>query len=466
MLADFLSQKIKNAFPYEPTEEQDDCIGKLTHFITIGIPHKVFLLNGFAGTGKTSIISALVNGLASVNIETVLMAPTGRAAKVMSNYSHKSAYSIHKIIYRQKSISESRFILNFNKHKNTIFIVDEASMITNAPTTGNLFGSGRLLDDLVEYVYSGNNCSMILLGDTAQLLPVGQNFSPALDARQLKSYGLEIFESQLSEVLRQSAESGILFNATLLRKTIEMPELKTPKFNTDFNDFIRISGEELIEKIYQSYNEVGMENCMILCYSNKRANLYNRGIRNQVLQKEEEINNGDLIMITRNNYYWSKPYEGLDFIANGEIAEIVRTNRRLDMYNCKFADVTLKLQNYNKEIEARILIDSLYTDTPQAQNELNNTLFETVSIDYEDITNKHEKYRQMRENDYLNALQVKFAYAITCHKAQGGQWEHVFIDQGFINTETMQKEYFQWLYTAFTRAQKKLFLINFNNIFF
>ena len=331
---------------------------------------------------------------------------------------------------------------------------------------GALFGSGRLLDDLIEYIYSGDNCQAVFIGDTAQLLPLGQTYSPALEAPVIAGYGLEVHEYTLREVLRQTADSGILYNATLLRKHITEDDGNTPALDMSYNDIRRVEGEELIDTINAAYREAGSEHCIVLTYSNKRSTLYNRGIRNQVLYKEEEIANGDYILITKNNYYWSQPYENLDFIANGEIAEIIRIRRHTEMYGFRFADVTMRLTDYDMEIDARILLDSLYTDNQQSVNALNQRLLETVAEDYTEITNKRKFWEEMRKNEYYNALQVKFAYAITCHKAQGGQWEHVFVDQGYLTEENIDRGYLQWLYTAFTRATKKLYLVNFSNFFF
>ena len=461
-----LKEAILSEFPHTPTQEQAEGIDRLCHFCTTPVDHKAFILKGYAGTGKTSVIAALIRAMRKFGHGTVLLAPTGRAAKVLAGYSHHSAYSIHKEIYRQKSSAEAVFGLNYNSRKNTLFIIDEASMINNSDNGGAFFGSGRLLDDLIEYIYSGDNCQAIFIGDTAQLLPLGQTHSPALEVSVLAGYGLETHEYTLREVLRQEIDSGILYNATLLRKYITEDDRRIPAFDLSYSDIRRVGGEDLIDAINAAYREAGSENCIVLTYSNKRSTLYNRGIRNQVLYKEEEIANGDYILITKNNYYWSQPYENLDFIANGEIAEIIRIGRHTEMYGFRFADVTMRLTDYDMEIDARLLLDSLYTDNQQSVNALNQRLLETVAEDYADVTNKRKFWEEMRKNGYYNALQVKFAYAITCHKAQGGQWEHVFVDQGYLTEENVDRGYLQWLYTAFTRATGKLYLVNFSDFFF
>ncbi len=423
-----------------------------------------FLLTGYAGTGKTSVVSALVGALHALNQKTVLLAPTGRAAKVFSNYAQQPAYSIHKRIYRQKTAS-NEFTLNYNNARDTLFLVDEASMVSNTPTEGTTFGSGRLLDDLIEFVYTGDNCRLILIGDTAQLPPVMQPFSPALDRHNLERYGLDVTTAELTEVARQSADSGILYNATTIRHVLTQAG-RALTLNHNFPDVHRITGAELIDEIQSAYSRSGVENCIIVTRSNKRAVLYNRGIRNQVMCKEDELSAGDLLLITRNNYFWSKEYPDLEFIANGDVAELVRIKRYHDMYGLRFVDVTLRFLDYDCEIDTRLLIDSLYTETPAAAEQLAKKLFAAVEEDYLEIGNRRTRYKAMMQNEYLNALQVKFGYAVTCHKAQGGQWSEVFIDQGGLTPEQIDTDYLRWLYTACTRAEKNLFFINFSDQFF
>ena len=465
MIQPVLADIIRKELPFEPTRQQKELIELLAQFCCIPTDTKAFILKGFAGTGKTSVVSGLIMAMKRLNQPTVLLAPTGRAAKVLSNYSNHSAYSIHKVIYRQKSAGDFTFNLNYNSHKNTLFIVDEASMIANQSASGVEFGSGRLLDDLVEYVYSGENCSMILVGDTAQLLPIGQSSSPALNKNIIEGYGLEVMEYQLTQVIRQAGESGILFNATKIRQAIENEPFTPIKLNPNFDDVKLVSGENLVDELETSYGQVGEENTIILTYSNKRAVLYNRGVRGQVMMKEDELSIGDYLIVTKNNYYWSKPYDNLDFIANGDIAEIIRVGKYYELYGARFADLTLRLIDYDIDVVARVLIDSLYTETPSAQNQLNQNVMNAIAEDYADIGDKRKFWKEMQNNEFYNALQVKFAYAITGHKSQGGSWQHVYIDQGYLTEEMVTKEYYQWLYTAITRAREKVFLVNFSKYF-
>lgn len=464
MIQNFLTRKISAQLPFEPTAEQQSAIDALAEFCMSDQTHHAFLLTGYAGTGKTSVVSALVGALHALRQKTVLLAPTGRAAKVFSNYAKQPAYSIHKCIYRQKSAS-NEFTLNYNNARDTLFLVDEASMVSNTPNEGTNFGSGRLLDDLIEFVYTGENCRLILIGDTAQLPPVMQPFSPALDRRNLERYGLDVTTAELTTVARQSADSGILHNATTIRQVLTQAG-NALTLNHNFPDVHRITGAELIDEIQSAYSRSGVENCIIVTRSNKRAVLYNRGIRNQVMCKEDELSAGDLLLITRNNYFWSKEYPDLEFIANGDVAELARIKRYHDMYGMRFVDVTLRFLDYDCEIDTRLLIDSLYTETPAAAEQLNKKLFAAVEEDYLEIGNRRQRYKAMMQNEYLNALQVKFGYAVTCHKAQGGQWSEVFIDQGGLTPEQIDSDYLRWLYTACTRAENNLFFINFSDQFF
>ena len=464
MIQNFLTRKISAQLPFAPTAEQQTAIDALAEFCMSDRSQHAFLLTGYAGTGKTSVVSALVGALHALNQKTVLLAPTGRAAKVFSNYAQQPAYSIHKRIYRQKTAS-NEFTLNYNNARDTLFLVDEASMVSNTPTEGTTFGSGRLLDDLIEFVYTGDNCRLILIGDTAQLPPVMQPFSPALDRHNLERYGLDVTTAELTEVARQSADSGILYNATTIRHVLTQAG-RALTLNHNFPDVHRITGAELIDEIQSAYSRSGVENCIIVTRSNKRAVLYNRGIRNQVMCKEDELSAGDLLLITRNNYFWSKEYPDLEFIANGDVAELVRIKRYHDMYGLRFVDVTLRFLDYDCEIDTRLLIDSLYTETPAAAEQLAKKLFAAVEEDYLEIGNRRTRYKAMMQNEYLNALQVKFGYAVTCHKAQGGQWSEVFIDQGGLTPEQIDTDYLRWLYTACTRAEKNLFFINFSDQFF
>ena len=455
-------------FPFEPTVEQEKIIEKLSEFILSGNDRKVFLLCGYAGTGKTSLISALVRTMEQLERKTVLLAPTGRAAKVFSHHSGKSAHTIHKCIYRQKSIMDSStFTLADNRMQNTLFIVDEASMISN----DTMSGTGGLLDDLIEFVYSGHGCSMLLLGDTAQLPPVGEYLSPALTESYLRSMFLDVTATQLTQVMRQLGESGILYNATMLRQRIDEEDTYDPPQITlkGFDDICSVHGEELIEAIESCYDKAGTDDTIILCRSNKRANVYNEGIRRRILYREEELCRGELLMIVKNNYFWREELgkedkallEKLDFIANGDIAEIIRVNGTEEMYGFRFADVTLSLIDYEDcEIDVKIMLDTLTSESPSLTREENERLFAAVWEDYPEIHSKRKRMEQIRKNPYYNALQVKYGYAITCHKAQGGEWKRVFIDQGYISEDMISPDYYRWLYTAFTRASEKLHLVN------
>ena len=462
MLHDFIAKQIRAQLLFEPTDQQALLLDSLGAFLVSAEREKVFLLKGYAGTGKTSVISALVRALNASKQKTVLLAPTGRAAKVIAGYSGFTALTIHKKIYRQKSMSDFRFQLSDNMHTHTLFIVDEASMISNSGYEA-AFGSGRLLDDLVKYVYSGDGCSLLLLGDTAQLPPVMQDFSPALSPDELKGYGLSVHEFTLTHVVRQALESGVLFHATDIREQIDTNNTDHfPVFRLDgFSDIFRLDGTDLIDEIQRSYNTVGMEETIVVTRSNWRANVYNDGIRARVMMREEELNNGDLLMITRNNYFWNKPYKEIDFIANGDIVEVKRIRKYYEMYDFRFVDLTLQSLDYGWEIDAHVWLDSLRSESPAKMNELTNTLFNAVSDDYPEITNKRERTKKVLENEFFCALQVKFAYAVTCHKAQGGQWKHVFIDIGKIEDDQINKEFYRWLYTALTRTSEKVFLVNF-----
>ena len=465
MIGTYLGEQIKTNFPYKPTFEQENVLKKLADFLFCRKMETSFLLKGYAGTGKTSLIGALVKTLDQLEQKCVLLAPTGRAAKVFSQYAGHPAYTIHKKIYRQKSFSNEmdNFSVNDNLHQHTLFIVDEASMIANDGLSGSMFGTGRLLDDLIQYVYSGQGCRLMLIGDTAQLPPVGEEESPALSARALEGYGLEVYESMLTEVVRQLQDSGILWNATELRRYISeenfftLPSIKVE----DFPDIKVVLGNELIETISDGYDRVGMDDTIVVCRSNKRANIYNKGIRNTILYREEELESGDLLMVAKNNYFWSENCKEIDFIANGDIAVVRRVRKEREMYGFRFADVLLRFPDYDDlELEVTLLLDTLHTETPALPKEMSDKLFYSVLEDYADITTKRERMKKMKADPYYNALQVKYAYAVTCHKAQGGQWKRVFLDQGYMTEDMLSPDYFRWLYTAFTRATETLYLVN------
>ena len=465
MINSYLVQQIKGNFLYKPTLEQEKAVKSLADFLFSRQQDSVFLLKGYAGTGKTSLIGALVKTLDQLQQKCVLLAPTGRAAKVFSHYAKHSAFTIHKKIYRQRNYSNDmdNFSLDDNLHQQTLFIVDEASMIANDGLSGAAFGTGRLLDDLIQYVYAGTGCRLMLIGDTAQLPPVGEEQSPALSPDVLKGYGLEVYEAQLTEVVRQMHDSGILWNATELRRYIsEEVFFALPSIRVDgFPDIRIIPGNELIEAINDSYDHAWMDETIVVCRSNKRANIYNRGIRNMILYREDELNSGDLLMVAKNNYFWTEQCKEIDFIANGDIAVVRRVRRVREAYGFRFADVVLAFPDYGDvELEVKLLLDTLHTDTPALPKEQNDRLFYAVLEDYADITVKRERMKKMKADPHYNALQVKYAYAVTCHKAQGGQWKRVFLDQGYMTEDMLTPDYFRWLYTAFTRATETLYLVN------
>ncbi len=466
MINNFLEKQIKENFPYHPTIEQENAVFFLSQFLVSTRQEEVFLLRGYAGTGKTSLVGALVRALDKLQQKCILLAPTGRAAKVFSAYAGHSAYTIHKKIYRQRSFSNeaTNFSVNDNLTTHTLYIVDEASMISNDGVAGSVFGTGRLLDDLVQFVYSGQGCRLLLMGDTAQLPPVGEEQSPALFADALKGYGLEVIEADLTQVVRQQQSSGILWNATRLRELIAEENCYTlPKIRiTGFADVKVVPGNELIDELTSCYDHDGLDETIVICRSNKRANLYNNGIRAQILWREDELNTGDLLMVAKNNYYWTEKQKGMDFIANGETAVVRRVRRVHEMYGFRFADVTLAFPDYEDlELDVNLLLDTLHTDAPALPKTDSDRLFYTILEDYADISTKRERMKKMKADPYYNALQVKYAYAVTCHKAQGGQWKNVFLDQGYMTDEYLTPDYFRWLYTAFTRATGTLFLVNY-----
>ena len=466
MINNYLERQIKENFPYEPTSEQEKAVKSLSEFLTAPRGEVVFLLRGYAGTGKTSLVGALVRTLDKLQQKSVLLAPTGRAAKVFSAYAGHPAFTIHKKIYRQRSFSNEldNFFLNENLTTHTLYIVDEASMISNEGLSGSVFGTGRLLDDLVQFVYSGQGCRLLLMGDTAQLPPVGEEQSPALFADALRGYGLEVMEVDLTQVVRQEQQSGILWNATRLRRLIAEEECYSlPKIKVEgFADIRVLPGNELIEELNACYDRDGLDETIVVCRSNKRANIYNNGIRAQILWREEELETGDLLMVAKNNYYWTEKEKEMDFIANGETAVVRRVRRTRELYGFRFADVTLAFPDHNDfELEMVVLLDTLHTDAPALSRADSDRLFQTVLEDYADIPVKRERMKKMKADPYYNALQVKYAYAVTCHKAQGGQWRNVFLDQGYMTDEYLTPDYFRWLYTAFTRATGTLYLVNY-----
>jgi exodeoxyribonuclease-5 len=463
---------LKDNFPHIPTPKQEVALQQLAHFVLSDKKEEVYLLKGFAGTGKTTIVGDIVSNLWKTTMKAVLLAPTGRAAKVMSNYSKSQAFTIHRKIYFPKKESGGgiKFILAPNKHRDTIFIVDEASMIPDAPSDSKLFGNGSLLDDLLMYVYSGHNCKLILIGDTAQLPPVHLQISPALDSEKLSyNYNKEVITLELDEVVRQAENSGILLNATNLREQLQSGYLEEFKFDVEpYKDIIRlVDGYEIQEAIDNSYRENGKEETVLIVRSNKRANLYNENIRNRILYLENELATGDYMMVVKNNYFWLKPNSEAGFIANGDIIEILEIFSIKELYGFKFAEVKVKMVDYpnQRPLETVLLLDTIRADTPSLSYEDGNRLYQEVQNDYAHEKSKYKRFLGVKNNKYFNALQVKFSYAITCHKSQGGQWNTVFVEQPYL-PNGIDRDYLRWLYTAVTRAKKNLYLIGFKSDFF
>lgn len=452
-----------------PSDDQSAAMKKIASFLCDSNQDIIFLLTGYAGTGKTTLISSIVKTLELLRMRTILLAPTGRAAKVLSSITGCQAFTIHKKIYRQKSSKDGigQFVLDRNLTKDTLFIVDEASMVSNNPSELSIFGSGRLLEDLIEYVYSGVNCRLMLVGDTAQLPPVGSEISPALDPEQLKEFGFNVITAELRQVLRQNEKSGILMNATKIREQIESGDLSRPAIDcVNFTDIVRLSGNDLIDEINSAYDKCGLDGTIIVVNSNKLANKYNQGIRSRIFFREEEISPGDIIMVVKNNYSLADEEDPYRFIANGDIAEVLRVSKYEERYGFRFALMSLRFPDYSMEVDAKVMLDVLHLDSPALPAEKSSELFNAILKDYHNIKNKRKQYEAIREDPYFNALQIKFAYAVTCHKAQGGQWERVFIDQGMFNKTEITLDYLRWLYTALTRATGKLYLVNFSEDFF
>ena len=487
-----LTAIVMETFGHAPTEEQSRAVSVFSCFMASRELRPAMVLCGSAGTGKTSLTAAMVKTLVGLRQRVVLLAPTGRAAKVLSMNAGIPAFTIHRRIYRQKTFTGDMtgFNLNFNKQRDTLFVVDEASMISNDSFSGGAgqFGSGCLLDDLMEYVYSGDNCRLMFVGDRAQLPPVGEDESPALMADMISgAYGLDMYSVNLNEVLRQATDSGILYNANVIRQMITHDEItQLPKICfKGFADIVMVPGDELIESLAGSYSAVGYDETMVVTRSNKRANIYNNGIRNMVLGREEELTPGDMLMVVRNNYFWTAqdsrnsqvPPQGstdngnphssndsvqnISFIANGDRAKVRRVRNMQELYGLRFADLLLEFPDYdNYELGATVILDSLQSESPSLTHEQSEQLFNGVLADYADIPLKADRMKHVRTDKYYNALQVKFAYAVTCHKAQGGQWAHVYLDQGYMTDDMLTPDYIHWLYTAFTRATEKLFLVN------
>jgi len=463
MLRKFISTLLLENLEFQPTPGQVDLIEELGAFLGAEDYGEIMVLKGYAGTGKTTLVKSLVQTLQTLKQKSVLLAPTGRAAKVLSAYSGHPAWTIHKKIYRQKSGKDGlgEFVLDRNLHKQSCFIVDEASMIGDRSPDA-FFGSGDLLRDLMDYVEDGSNCRLVLVGDTAQLPPVGLDLSPALSRERLESFGYRIREIELTDVVRQTRDSGILFNATLIRNLITAGLEDYPGFQFDaFPDVQMISGTDLLEAIGTSFDRYGSEETIVVTRSNKRANKFNAGIRSQILWREEQISPGDLMMVVKNNYFWKDADKRLDFIANGDIIRIERVISTEEVHGHSFANVQISLPDYPQmEMEVKLLLDVIEMDAPSLNYEQQKTLYMSVAEDYPDAINRKQVSDKISIDPYYNALQVKFAYAVTCHKSQGGQWKSVFLDQGYFTEEMLSLDYLRWLYTAFTRASEQLYLVN------
>lgn len=465
MIQDELVYQILQDFGFEPTQDQRNALHIFARFMTDRSENAAMILRGSAGTGKTSLAGAIVRAVNRLRIKVSLLAPTGRAAKVFSLNAGLAASTIHRKIYREKAFNgaDGQFQLNNNMFRDMLFMVDEASMISLSQSN-TTFGSGRLLDDLVQYVYSsGANCRLLLIGDKAQLPPVGEQESPALRADVLKAYGLQVYECDLDEVLRQSQHSGILWNATAIREMItyntatQLPQIHLK----GFADISIVQGNELIESLASSYSAVGMDETMVITRSNKRANIFNQGIRNTILGREEELTTGELVMVVKNKYLEKDRSTDISFIANGDHAVVRRVRNIRELYGFRFADVALEFPDYNNtELDTVVVLDTLTTEAPALTHEQNDKLFQSVMEDYADVPRKADRMKQLREDEYFNAMQIKFGYAVTCHKAQGGQWAHIYLDQGYMTDEMLTPDYIHWLYTAFTRATEHLYLVN------
>ena len=470
MLNTYIAGQIYAKISFETTFSQKKVVEKLSNWLTSPDNTQIFVLNGYAGTGKTTLIAALVAVLKEVGTKSILLAPTGRAAKVLTRYSGSEAHTIHKRIYRQRTNAnyESKFSLDLNREKDAVFIVDEASMLSDSAGEGQIFGSGSLLDDLIKYVRAGQGCRLMLVGDNAQLPPVGADFSPALDYDIMQQYGDVVYAS-MDDVVRQDADSGILFNATMLRCMIENGIYEVPVIDMKFPDIESIQGGEVMEQLQECYDKFGRDETIVITRSNKRANRYNEGIRRYNLSAEEAIESGDMLMVVKNNYHYTERIENcpMSFMANGDTALLKKIRRFEDFYGFHFADATLSFGDYNDmEIDCKILLDTISSESPSLTRDESQRLFYEVEQDYLDIKSKIKRYNAIRENPHFNAVQVKFSYAVTCHKAQGGQWRAVFVDRCLFGDEPMTLDMLRWLYTAFTRATDKLYIVNFDERFF
>ncbi len=460
MLGDFLLNELIRNFEFDVTNDQYTALQKFSSFL-LSPDAQVFILNGYAGTGKTTFIKAVTKTLSAFRYQYVLLAPTGRSAKVLADYCGSVAYTIHKYIYKQKSATDFRFVLNYQFPKNTIFFIDEASLISNDFSDSSIFGSGRLLEDLLEFVFTQSSNKLIFIGDSAQLPPVGSIKHPALDVETFRSLKLETDYSVLTEVVRQQGQSNILVNATKFRLNIENNLVKFPDLEQDNRDFVILDSADVLESIASSYYSVGMDETIILTYSNKRALQINKTIRNQLLGYESELVVGEWLMIVKNNYM-PLPYEiPMNFLANGEIITIKKLLKQIERYDFRFTKAIIQLNSMNTvELDVLLLMDTLYSEQPSLSKEQQDKLFYTIMEDYWDEKNKRKRIIKVRENEFFNALQVKYAYAVTAHKSQGGQWKHVYIDASFLNYTELSVEVLKWFYTAITRATEKVFILH------
>lgn len=467
MLHDYVEKQLLSHFSFTPTDDQRKTFKDLSVFLTS--EQEVFIMNGFAGTGKTTLVKALVETLTAMKTPYTLLAPTGRAAKVLSYYTNQPAFTIHKRIYRQRSVTDGiqKFGMNFNSAQNMVYIVDEASMLSDTVGENANFGSGSVLDDLFRFIFNEHNCKLILIGDTAQLPPIGVAESPALDCNYIETNYIKNTQSSLlTQVIRQAEDSGILTNATYIRQNIEKEDITLPQLTPNC-DVERIDGSMLLDALESSQNKVGIQDSIVITRTNKLANRYNAGIRSRILWKDDTISKGDYIMIVKNNYFWTDGNKDVPFIANGDIAEVVNIGKHENLYGFDFAEITLRFPDYHDfELTAKVLLNTLTSESASLTYEESNKLYTEVCADYADVKSKKTLYEKVKKNPYFNALQIKFAYAITCHKAQGGQWKHVYIDHGYFTDEMVNKEFLRWLYTAFTRASEKIYLVNFKKEFF
>ena len=470
MLNTYIARQIYAKFSFEATVSQKKVVEKLSNWLSSADSSSIFVLNGYAGTGKTTLVAAMVAVLKEMGTPAVLLAPTGRAAKVLSCYAGQEAHTIHKQIYRERTNAqyESKFSLDINKCKDAVFVVDEASMLSDQTGEGQIFGSGSLLEDLIKYVRSGRNCRLLLVGDNAQLPPVGADYSPALDESVMQSYG-DVEYASMDDVVRQGADSGILFNATMLRCMLENGLYEVPQFDMQYPDFKAISGVDILESLQDAYDKYGKDEVIVVTRSNKRANRFNEGIRRYNLSAEEAIESGDMLMVVKNNYHYTERIKDcpMSFIANGDVAHLKKIRRFEEFYGFHFADAVLSFPDYDDmEIGCKVLLDTIASESPSLTREESRRLFDEVEKDYLDVKSKIKRFREIRENPHFNAVQVKFAYAVTCHKAQGGQWSVVFIDRCLFGDEPMSRDMLRWLYTAITRATEKVYLVNFDERFF